>query len=89
MIKLEFDSVYLSGYRELVIIDPEIKSEIERRVSWFGHNLDDTRLDNHELKRKMKGRNVFSITGDIRIVYKWLGKKQSPFFGYWWLSKGI
>lgn len=43
-------------------------------MQWFKKNSEDTRLDDHELTKKMKGKRAFSITGDIRIVYKRLGK---------------
>jgi mRNA-degrading endonuclease YafQ of YafQ-DinJ toxin-antitoxin module len=48
-------------------------------VSWFRKNPGDTRLDNHDLKKKMFGQRAFSITDDIRIVYKWLGKNEVRF----------
>ncbi|MBI2086543.1 hypothetical protein HYT74_04330 [Candidatus Daviesbacteria bacterium] len=37
-------------------------------------NPQDTRLKNHSLTGRMIGKWAFSITGDIRIVYEWLGK---------------
>ena len=47
---------------------------MEQRVQWFRKNPNDTRLDNHDLKKKMKGQWAFSITSDVRIVYEWMGK---------------
>ncbi len=46
---------------------------------WFKKNPDDTRLDNHELTKRMKGKWAFWITGDIRVVYKWTGKNEVCF----------
>lgn len=54
----------------------ELEEEISRRIQWFSKNPSDTRLDNHDLKKKMLGQWAFSITGDIRIVYKWIGKNE-------------
>ncbi|OGG27543.1 hypothetical protein A3A64_02805 [Candidatus Gottesmanbacteria bacterium RIFCSPLOWO2_01_FULL_48_11] len=43
------------------------------RIRWFRKNPDDTRLRNHALHKKLAGKWAFSITGDIRIVYEWVG----------------
>ena len=59
--------------------DPELEEEVNRRVLWFKKNTEDTRLGSHELHRGMKGKCAFEITGDIRIVYKWVGRNAVTF----------
>ena len=58
---------------------PAIGNEIDLRIRWFRKNPQDTRLDDHGLHRRMEGKSAFSITGNIRIVYKWTGKNSVCF----------
>lgn len=53
--------------------------EVSTRVEWFKKNPNDTRLGNHDLKKKMEGQWAFWITGDIRIVYMWIGRHKVRF----------
>ena len=51
----------------------------KEKVILFKKNPDDTRLDNHPLKRAMKGKWAFSITDDIRIIYEKIGPQTVRF----------
>lgn len=66
-------------YRRLVKEDPNLRETIVKRIKWFSRNPEDTRLDNHLLTGYMEGKWSFSISGDIRIVYQWLGKNTVRF----------
>lgn len=66
-------------YRDLLIYNPSLENVVVQRVGWFKKNPHDSRLENHALGRKMKGKFAFSITGDIRIIYRWLGKSTARF----------
>lgn len=79
MLKVQIDGDFDSSYRELLEENRSIDKEIEKRVIWFRKNSDDSRLKNHALRKRMKGKFAFSITGDIRIVYEWLGKNAVRF----------
>lgn len=59
--------------------DEKLEELVNQTITWFVKNPEDTRLDNHPLMKRMKGKWSFSITDDIRIVYKWLGKKKVRF----------
>lgn len=59
---------------EIVLVDPSLEKEVEKRTEWFRKNPQDTRLDNHNLTKRMEGKWAFSITDDIRIVYEWTNK---------------
>lgn len=59
--------------------DQELAELIAYRINLFRYNPDDTRLDNHLLTKRMEGKWAFSITGDIRIVYEWIGKRDVRF----------
>lgn len=79
MVKIKFTGTYIENLKEILLNEPILKSDIEKRVNWFENNPEDTRLDNHELTGKMEGKRSFSITGDIRIVYEKLGKNSIRF----------
>ncbi len=63
----------------MLLEQPDLMDEIDSRVQWFRKNAEDTRLKNHDLHKKMLGKFAFSITNDVRIVYKWLGKNEVRF----------
>lgn len=54
----------------MLIEKPELKDEISRK---------DTRLDSHELTKRMEGGSSFSIDGDVRVVYEWTSKNTVRF----------
>lgn len=79
MLKIQVDGYFNSSYRELLKDNISIGKEIEKRISWFRNNSDDSRLQNHALRKRMQGKFAFSITGDIRIIYEWLGRNTVRF----------
>jgi len=79
MIKIRRTGNYTRMLEELSREEPELIEVINRRIKWFRKNPKDTRLRNHALQKKMKGKWAFSITGDIRIVYEWLGHNTARF----------
>lgn len=74
MLKIRFLGNYYKSLNQLLEEQPELSLEIDKRVKWFVNNPEDTRLDNHALRDDLEGKYAFDITGDIRIVYEWLGK---------------
>lgn len=79
MVKILESGNYLKMREGLLTEAPETEEEIRKSVKWFANNPDDTRLDNHSLARKMKGKWAFSVADDIRIVYRWIGKSTVRF----------
>lgn len=74
MPKIIRNSRFEEMYAEVCEEDSLLEPEIQQRIRWFKKNPNDTRLNNHELTKKMAGKWAFLITDDIRIVYEWLGK---------------
>lgn len=79
MVKIRESGKYLEMFKEISLDNPELELLIELKVLWFQHNPNDTRLDNHPLTKRMAEQWAFSITDDVRIVYKWLGKNTVRF----------
>ncbi len=74
MLKIKRRGEFSALQDELCLENSDLEQIIDQRVKWFRRNPQDTRLANHSLTGKMEGKWAFSITDDIRIVYKWLGK---------------
>lgn len=74
MVKIRESGEYVEMLEDLLSEDPALESVIRERTKWFRKNPKDTRLDNHPLTKVMEGKWAFSITDDLRIVYKWLSK---------------
>lgn len=79
MVKIDFTGRFNTMYSAVLEKNPELEEEVFKRVNWFRHRPDDERLDNHALRKRMKGKWAFSITDDIRIVYEWKTKNVARF----------
>ena len=74
MLKIERTGAFERTLDELAILHEGIDILVEQRIVLFRNNPNDTRLDNHPLRKRMEGRWAFSVSDDIRIVYRWIGK---------------
>lgn len=74
MVNIHRTSDYEWMLEELYGVDEEILESVRARVKLFRKNPEDTRLDNHPLHKRMKGKWAFSVDEDIRIIYEWVGK---------------
>lgn len=79
MVKISSGDRYSTMLREIIHKQPDLKTIIDISVNHFKKNPDDTRLKNHKLKKRLAGKNAFSVTDDIRIVYEWIGKNTARF----------
>ena len=73
MIKVQQSGDFHAQYLEITRDNQELQDLIADVIHWFEKNPADTRIRNHPLHRSMKGKWAFSVTGDIRIIYEWLG----------------
>lgn len=79
MIKIHFSGKYHQSFKKILKEYLGIKSEINVSIKLFQNDPKDTRLQNHALRKVMKGKYAFSVTDDIRIVYTWVGKSTVRF----------
>ena len=79
MVKIDFTGRFNFMYSAVIEENPELEEEVLKRVNWFRRRPDDKRLENHALRKRMKGKWAFSITDDIRIVYEWKTKNMARF----------
>ena len=54
--------------------DEELESLVEETIILFQKNPQDTRFSDHALSKRMKGKRAFSITGEIRIIYRQISR---------------
>jgi addiction module RelE/StbE family toxin len=73
-IKPKLTGNFQEAYTLLVKEKPELKHEIAESVKLFCKNSNDTRLGNHPLRGRMKGKWAFSVTDDVRVIYERRGK---------------
>jgi len=74
MVKIRLSGKFEVSYKELILTEPEQKVVIWDQINLFRRHPLDTRLRNHELKGKLRGKWAFGITDDIRIIYEWKTK---------------
>ncbi len=79
MVKVKYHGEYQNDLESLLDENPDLSQEINQRTKWFQRNPEDTRLENHPLRKSLEGKWAFSVTEDIRIVYQWLGKTSVRF----------
>lgn len=77
--EIVFSGKYWEMLASLIEEDSSLKEQVIQCVGWFRKNPGDTRLGVHPLKRRMKGKWTFDITGDIRIVFEPQGKHRVRF----------
>ena len=77
--KVELTGDYDRMYRSLVVKDGAIKKIVVERIKLFKKNPSDSRLDNHPLRKRLTEKWAFSVTDDIRIIYRWIGKSTVRF----------
>ncbi len=79
MLKIQRTGRFNQQLDELCFEDLELAMLVSNLIALFQKNPEDTRLDNHPLRKPMEGRWAFSVTDDIRIVYKWTNKTTARF----------
>jgi len=78
MIKVQLSGRFHQIYKGFTK-HPELRALVFHKIDLFKRNPDDSRLRNHKLTGRMEGKWSFSIDGDIRIVYEWIGKSTVRF----------
>lgn len=79
MIHIKRSGEFNTMLKELTVKKPTFSSLVKIKIKLFINKPDDTRLRNHKLIGRMKGKFAFSITSDIRIIYEWKSKKVARF----------
>ncbi len=70
MIVIDFHPRFKKAYKKRLKEDPKLPDRYQQRIKLFINNPHHPLLRDHALKGEKEGYRAFSITGDIRIVYK-------------------
>lgn len=76
MINFLWDSKFKRNYKKLIKSNPEYKSLIKEKFTIFSENPFHTKLRTHKLKGKLQEYHSFSITHDIRIVFRFKNESE-------------
>jgi len=79
MLKVEYTGLFYQKLKKLLEKSPELRFSIQKRIDLFCSNPLDTRLANHALRKRLLSKWAFSITDDIRIIYRFRGKSTVQF----------
>lgn len=74
--KIVFHKSFEKRYKKL---SDKVKQKVKERNMLFEKDPYDPMLSNHALNGKYTGYRSISITGDIRIIYKFLDKDTALF----------
>ncbi|HCM82118.1 TPA: type II toxin-antitoxin system mRNA interferase toxin, RelE/StbE family [Patescibacteria group bacterium] len=61
---------FTRSYRKRIAPDKQLSLRTRQRIELFKHNPSHPILRNHPLQGEKGGFRSFSITGDVRIIYK-------------------
>lgn len=59
---------------DLVQQNEDMRELVRDQIKLFRKNPEDTRLDVHFMKRRLRGKWAFDIDDDVRILFEWKGK---------------
>jgi len=79
MIYITVHKQFIKNYHKRIKRFPKLLKKVDQRVEIFKNDPDNITLKNHFLSGRLKGYGAFSITGDIRIIYKYLSPDKVSF----------
>lgn len=73
MLKANYHKDFKKDYKKL---PKKIQSKFDERFLIFLQNPHEPTLKDHVLSGVLKGKRAFSITGDVRCIYRYLTKNE-------------
>ena len=77
--KIRYHSVFKKNYKKRIAKKPNLVKKFKERILLFLENRENKTLRDHSLIGKMISHRAFSISGDIRVVYKFDNPSQVVF----------
>lgn len=68
--RIEYHKNFVKNYKKRVANNPSLNAKFAARIRLFQSNPQSPVLRNHKLVGKKENYWSFSITGDIRVVYR-------------------
>ncbi len=70
MKSVEYHSHFLKSYKKRIHPNPQLTKQFAARLELFFTNRQNRILKDHPLSGRLAGKRAFSISGDIRVIYK-------------------
>jgi addiction module RelE/StbE family toxin len=67
---IEYTSDFIKNFKKRILPYKEIHKKTLKRIVLFSENINNPILHNHKLQGKKSAYFAFSITGNIRVIYK-------------------
>jgi addiction module RelE/StbE family toxin len=77
MIELIWDSKFKKSYKKKISFNLELKEKFRDSIIEFSNNPFSSNLRTHKLKGKLEGLWAFSISYDVRIIFKFLDSEKA------------
>jgi addiction module RelE/StbE family toxin len=68
--KILYHKDFIKHYKKRIATNPQLLSKFRLQLNAFSKNPSNPTLKDHKLIGKKNNYRAFSITGDIRVVYK-------------------
>lgn len=68
--KLKYHSKFTKHYKKRIQSSPNLQLRFKNRIELLLHEPNNPLLRDHSVSGKKQGLRAFSITGDLRVVYK-------------------
>ena len=75
-----FHPIFKKAYKKRLVGNTKLIKRFDKRTSLFLENINDPVLHNHHLTGSMREFWSFSVTGDIRVVYRIISENVVEFF---------
>lgn len=71
--EIKYHKRFLKNFKKRIVSNPKLIEQFEERLEKFKENPNNPILKNHKLAGKMEEYRAFSVSGDLRVVYKDIG----------------
>lgn len=71
--QIKYHREFLKNYKRRIAPNPKLATQFKKQLEKFSTNSKDPLLKDHKLVGEKLEFRAFSITGDIRVVYKIVG----------------
>ncbi len=68
--KVKFHAKFIKNYRKRILSNKKLDNQVKIKIEQFKINPNNPILKDHNLTGTKKGLKAFSLTGDIRIIYR-------------------
>ncbi|MEX0617199.1 MAG: type II toxin-antitoxin system mRNA interferase toxin, RelE/StbE family [Candidatus Woykebacteria bacterium] len=73
--QIKVHKTFVKNYQKRIIHNPKLVSKFQTRLKQFVDDPDQPTLKDHKLIGKLSSYRAFSISGDVRVVYKVVGNE--------------